>query len=116
MGGFEEFGDHAVGEAEAARHADAGCRRNNVHASDFQTTITAVTGQHVPQTTRTAAALAEVVTQKAAAETDQQWRMNKTASRELIDQANRFAQTATQNRAMQEPASMQSAEDQGNKN
>lgn len=85
-------------------------------ASDFQTAITEVTRRHVPQTTRTATALAEVVTQKAAAETDQQWRINKTASRELIDQATRFAQTATQNRAMQEPASMQSAEDRGNQN
>jgi len=64
-------------------------------ANDFQTAITEVTRQHVPQTTRTATALAEVVTQKAAAETDQQWRLNKTASRELIDQAARFAQTAT---------------------
>jgi len=57
-----------------------------------------------------------VVSQKAAAETDQQWRINQTASRDLIDQASRFAQVATQNRAMQEPASMQSAEDSGNKN
>lgn len=85
-------------------------------ASDFQTSITDVMRQHVPQTTRTATALAEVVSQKAAAETDQQWRINQTTSRDLIDQASRFAQVATQNRAMQEPASMQSAEDPGNKN
>ena len=85
-------------------------------ASDFQTSITDVMRQHVPQTTRTATALAEVVSQKAAAETDQQWRINQTTSRDLIDQASRFAQVATQNRAMQEPASMQSAEDSGNKN
>lgn len=85
-------------------------------ASDFQTSITDVMRQHVPQTTRTATALAEVVSHKAVTETDQQWRINQTASRDLIDQASRFAQAATQNRAMQEPASMQSAEDSGNKN
>lgn len=112
-----ERSEVAAPTAEAvAQHVQAYQRQIAEIASNFQTAITEVTRQHVPQTTRTATALAEVVTQKAAAEADQQWRINKTASRELIDQANRFAQTATQNRAMQEPASMQSAEERGNKN
>ena len=83
-------------------------------ASDFQNSINAVARQHVPQTTRTAAQLADVVAQKAAAQTDQQLRLQKSASDELIDQASAFAQMATQTRAMEAPASMQSA-DEGNK-
>lgn len=112
-----ERSDMAVPTAEAVAQTFQAYQRQVAQiASDFQTSITDVMRQHVPQTTRTATALAEVVSQKAATETDQQWRINKTASRELIDQASRFAQAATQNRAMQEPSSMQSAEDSGNKN
>ena len=83
--------------------------------SDFQTTINQVAQQHVPQTARTATELADVVTQKAAAQTDQQLRMQKAAGKEILDQATQFAQVASQNRAMQQPASMQSDENKGNK-
>nr|WP_315392421.1 hypothetical protein [uncultured Duganella sp.] len=85
-------------------------------SSDFQTTINQVAQQHVPQTARTASELAEAVTQKAAAQTDQQLRMQKAAGKEMLDQATQFAQVASQNRAMQQPASMQSDENSGNKN
>ena len=84
-------------------------------ATDFQTTINKVAQEHVPQTTRTAAELAGVVTQKAAEQTDQQMRMQKAAGREILDQASQFAQVAAQNQAMQQPASMQSDENKGNK-
>lgn len=84
--------------------------------SDFQTTINQVAQEHVPQTARTATELADVVTQKAAAQTDQQLRMHKAAGKEILDQATQFAQVASQNRAMQQPASMQSDENNGNKN
>ncbi|SEO03038.1 Phasin protein [Duganella sp. CF517] len=83
--------------------------------SDFQTNINQVAQQHVPQTARTATELADVVTQKAAAQTDQQLRMQKAAGKEILDQATQFAQVAAQNRAMQQPASMQSDENKGNK-
>jgi hypothetical protein len=84
--------------------------------TDFQTTINQVAQQHVPQTARTASELADVVTQKAAEQTDQQLRMQKAAGKEILDQATQFAQVATQNRAMQQPGSMQSDDSQGNKN
>ena len=84
-------------------------------ATDFQTTINQVAQEHVPQTARTATELAEVVTQKAAAQTDQQLRMQKAAGREILDQASQFANVAAQNQAMQQPASMQSDENKGNK-
>lgn len=80
-------------------------------SSNFQTTINDIAKQHVPQTARTATALAEVVSQKAAVETDQQIRLQQTAGKEILDKATQFAQTATRNRAMQEPASMQRADD-----
>jgi hypothetical protein len=111
-----ERGEGPVLTAEAvAQKLQAYQRQVAQIASDFQTAITEVSKQHVPQTARTATALAEAVTQKAASEADQQLRNSKTAGKELIEQAARFAHTATQNRAMQEPSSMQSAEGQGNK-
>lgn len=84
-------------------------------ATDFQTTINKVAQEHVPQTARTATELADVVTQKAAAQTDQQLRMQKAAGKEILDQASQFAHVAAQNQAMQQPASMQSDENKGNK-
>jgi hypothetical protein len=83
--------------------------------TDFQTTINKVAQEHVPQTARTATELADVVTQKAAAQTDQQLRMQKAAGKEILDQATQFAHVAAQNQAMQQPASMQSDENKGNK-
>lgn len=84
-------------------------------STDLQTALNEVAKHHVPQTTRTAHALADVVTQKANAEADQQLRINETAGKDILDQASQFARAATQNRAHQEPASMQSANYEGNK-
>ena len=84
-------------------------------ATDFQSTINQVAQEHVPQTSRTATELAEVVTQKAAEQTDQGLRMQNAAGREILDQASQFARVAAQNQAMQQPASMQSDENKGNK-
>jgi len=88
----------------------------NQVASEYQASINQVVQQHAPQAARTATELAEAVTQKAAAQVDQQLRQSKAAGKEIIDQAHHFASVAAQNGSMAQPASMQSAEDQGNKN
>ncbi|CAN7420012.1 phasin family protein [Duganella sp. LjRoot269] len=85
-------------------------------ASEFQNNINSVVQQHVPQTTRTATALAEVVTQKAAEQADRQLRAQKAAAKETMDQAAQFANVAAQSGSMAQPASMQSADGSGNKN
>ncbi len=82
--------------------------------SDFQASINSVVQQHVPQTTRTATALADVVTQKATDQADQQLRAQKAAAKETADQASRFASAASRSGSMAQPASMQSADDSGN--
>ncbi|WP_332855350.1 hypothetical protein [Duganella sp. S19_KUP01_CR8] len=85
-------------------------------ASEYQTSINQVVQQHAPQAARAATELAEAVTHKAVAQVEQQLRQGKAAGKEIIDQAHHFASVAAQNGSMAQPASMQSAEDQGNKN
>jgi hypothetical protein len=84
-------------------------------ASEFQNNLNAVVQQHVPQTARTATALAEVVTQKATDQANQQFHAQKAAAKDTIDQASQFAQAAAQSGSMAQPASMQSADGTGNK-
>ena len=69
-------------------------------ASDFQHSLTQVAQEHVPETTRTATELASAG--------------QKAAGQHLSDEANRFANIATQNKAMPQAASMQSS-DEGNR-
>jgi len=88
----------------------------NQVATDFQASINQVVQQHAPQTARTASELAVAVTQKAAAQADQQLRTQKAMTKEIHDQSRQFANMAAQSGSMAQPASMQSAEDQGNKN
>ncbi|MBV6323007.1 phasin family protein [Duganella violaceipulchra] len=101
---------------QAAHKLQAWQQQLNQVASEFQASINQVVQQHAPQAARTATELAEAVTHKAAAQVDQQLRQSKAAGKEIIDQAHHFAQLAAQNGSMAQPASMQSAEDQGNKN
>jgi hypothetical protein len=70
-------------------------------ATDFQAEINNVAQQHVPQTTRTATELADAGRQA--------------ASKHMSDEANKFANIASQNQAFPQAASVQSA-DEGNRN
>ena len=88
----------------------------NQIATDFQASINQVVQQHAPQAARTASELAVAVTQKAAAQADQQLRTQKAVADEIHDQSRQFANMAAQNGSMAQPASMQSADEQGNKN
>ncbi|RFP16116.1 MULTISPECIES: hypothetical protein [unclassified Duganella] len=101
---------------QAAHKLQAWQQQLNQIASEYQTSINQVVQQHAPQAARTATELAEAVTHKAVAQVDQQLRQSKAAGKEIIDQAHHFASVAAQNGSMAQPASMQSAEDQGNKN
>ncbi|MQA38970.1 phasin family protein [Rugamonas aquatica] len=101
---------------QVAQKLQAWQQQLNQVATEFQTSINQVVQQHAPQTARTASELAEAVTQKAAAQADQQLRLQKAAGKEIIDQAHQFAAVAAQNRSMEQPASMQSADGEGNKN
>ncbi|MYM26510.1 hypothetical protein GTP46_28185 [Duganella sp. FT135W] len=69
--------------------------------TEFQSDISELAQEHVPQTTRTASELANAGRQA--------------ANKHLIDEASRFANIAQQNQAFQAPASLQSAPE-GNKN
>jgi hypothetical protein len=71
-------------------------------ATDFQAEITGVVQQHAPQAARTATDLVNAGQQA--------------AKQKMQEESNRFANVAAQNRSMPQAASMQSAEDQGNKN
>lgn len=101
---------------QVAHKLQAWQQQLNQVATEFQTSINQVIQQHAPQAARTATELAQVVTQKAAAQADQQLRLQKAAGKEILDQAQQFAAVAAQNRSMEQPASMQSAEGEGNKN
>jgi hypothetical protein len=70
-------------------------------ASEFQSEITKVAQERVPQTARTASELADAG--------------RKAASKPFVDEASRFADIASQNQAFPQAASVQSA-DEGNKN
>ncbi|NGZ83838.1 phasin family protein [Duganella aceris] len=78
-------------------------------ATEFQAQITGVVQQHAPQATRTAADLVDAG-QRAAEDA------RRAAEQKLSEEASRFANVAAQNQSMPQAASMQSAEDQGNKN
>jgi hypothetical protein len=69
-------------------------------ATDFQSNISQIAQEHVPQTTRTAGELADAG--------------RNAAKQHLIDETSRFAAIAQQNQALQQPLSMQSA-NEGNK-
>ena len=84
-------------------------------ASNFQNSINQLTQQHVPETARTASELAQAVTEKTVAQADQHLRKQQAAGEEILEKSRQFANVATQNKSMPEPASMQSAGDQGNK-
>lgn len=71
-------------------------------ATDFQAEITGVVQQHAPQAARTATDLVNAGQQA--------------AKQKIKEESSRFANVAAQNRSMPQAASMQSAEDQGNKN
>lgn len=87
----------------------------NQIATDFQASVNQVVQQHAPQAARTASELAAAVTQKAAAQADQHLRSQTAVAKEIHDQSRQFANMAAQNGSMAQPASMQSAEDKGNK-
>ncbi|NVM77317.1 L-lactate utilization protein LutC [Duganella sp. SG902] len=70
-------------------------------ATDFQSEITQLAQEHVPQAARTATELADAG--------------RKVAGKHLIDEASRFASLAQQNQAFPQAASVQSAPE-GNKN
>lgn len=71
-------------------------------ASEFQEELTGVVQHHAPQAVRTATELANAGQQA--------------TKQKINEEAARFAKVAEQNRSMPQPGSMQSAEDQGNKN
>lgn len=87
----------------------------NQIATDFQASVNQVVQQHAPQAARTASELAAAVTQKAAAQADQHLRSQTAVAKEIHDQSRQFANMAAQNGSMAQPASMQSADDKGNK-
>lgn len=71
-------------------------------ASEFQSEIGNVVKQHAPEAARTANDLVNAGQQA--------------AKQKMSEEASRFARVAEQNQSMPQPGSMQSAEDQGNKN
>lgn len=71
-------------------------------ASEFQEEITGVVQHHAPQAVKTATDLASAGQQA--------------AKQKMSEDAARFSKAAEQSRSMPQPGSMQSAEDQGNKN
>ena len=95
--------------AEAAPTAQAALQQLQAYhqqlsrvASEFQAEITGVVQQHAPQAARTATDLVNAGQQA--------------AKQKIKEESSRFANVAAQNRSMPQAASMQSAEDQGNKN
>ncbi|OEZ60669.1 phasin family protein [Duganella sp. HH105] len=108
--------DASSATQQTAHKLQAWQQQLNRVATDYQASINQVVQQHAPQAARTASELAEAVTQKATAHAEQQLRAGKAAGKEILDQAHHFAAVAAQNGSMQQPASMQSADGEGNKN